>query len=269
MAEQNKKSNKSKSKQKNESVKTSDEKKIAAETAKSKTDTKPETTTNSTPKGVQLKVKTLMKVGIAVLVVVLLYVYRGQFIVATVNGQPVTRWELVGELEKQAGKQVLESLISQKLVEQEGRKLNIEISDEEIDAEINSIRDQFALQGGTLEEALAAQGVEITEVRQGIRYQLIMEKILADSVNVTDEEVIQLFEDFDLGEATPERIAEYKETLKQQKIQQETQIWLQQLRQGADVSYLLYKQPEPVANIPLPQQEAAPEADADTEQVQE
>lgn len=195
-------------------------------------------------KKVKLKVKTLVKVAIVLVIVGLLYMFRNQFIVATVNGEPITRWQLISEMEKQAGTQVLESLISQRLVEQESQKLGIEVSEEQVDQEIENIKEQFAAQGSSFEQTLEAQGATLDEVRKGIRFQLILEKILADSVVVTDEEVAQLFEDFDLGEATPERMAEYRESLVQQKIAQESQIWLQQLRQSSNINYMLFPNPQ-------------------------
>ena len=49
-------------------------------------------------------------------IVIFGYKYRGEFIVATVNGKPVTRLELISELEKQGASKALDSIIVQKLI---------------------------------------------------------------------------------------------------------------------------------------------------------
>ena len=53
------------------------------------------------------------------------YKYRSEFIVATVNGKPITRFELVKELEKQGATQALDSIIIQKLIAEKSKKKKI------------------------------------------------------------------------------------------------------------------------------------------------
>ncbi len=52
----------------------------------------------------------------------LLYYFRSAFVAATVNGQPISRLSLVRELEKQGGKQAMDSLITKTLIDQEAKK---------------------------------------------------------------------------------------------------------------------------------------------------
>jgi hypothetical protein len=56
------------------------------------------------------------------------YFYRGVFIVATVNGKPITRVMLWKVLEQQGGTQTLDTLITQELITQEGKKKSIRTS---------------------------------------------------------------------------------------------------------------------------------------------
>src|SRR5690349_4974212 len=60
----------------------------------------------------------------------LLYYARGVFVAAVVNGQPISRLSVVREAEKQSGKQSLETIIRNTLVEQEAKKLNVTVSDQ-------------------------------------------------------------------------------------------------------------------------------------------
>src|SRR5690349_14247110 len=54
----------------------------------------------------------------------LLYVGRGLFVAAVVNGQPISRISVIKETEKQSGKQALDTIVRNTLIEQEARKAN-------------------------------------------------------------------------------------------------------------------------------------------------
>ena len=172
--------------------------KATKSTAASKAKTKPaETKVTSeaktqTQKGIKIKVKTLLTVIVLVALGVVGYIYKGQFVVATVNGQPICRWKLIKELEDQYGQQVLQGLITEKMISQEAEELGVVVTDEEIDAEIKKIKDEFLAQGSSLEAALAMQGLTLEDVKEGMRPQLIMTKIIEASVEVTDGDVVSL-----------------------------------------------------------------------------
>ena len=59
---------------------------------------------------------------IAVLVLAILALLKNQFIVVSVNGESINRLTLIRELEKQAGKKVLEGLVTNTLMLQEAKK---------------------------------------------------------------------------------------------------------------------------------------------------
>ena len=59
-----------------------------------------------------------------ILILVALFFAKGIFVVATVNGSPISRLSLIQELEKQGGKQALEAIIDKKLIETELKKQN-------------------------------------------------------------------------------------------------------------------------------------------------
>ncbi|MDA1337785.1 MAG: SurA N-terminal domain-containing protein, partial [bacterium] len=84
---------------------------------------------------------------VLVLVGFFAYKYKGEFIVATVNGKPITRIELMKELEKQGAKQALDSIIVQRLIAEKAKNENIEISNEDVAAEIKNIKEMLTAQG--------------------------------------------------------------------------------------------------------------------------
>ncbi len=181
----------------------------------------------------------LKKLLITTLVLVLLYLFRGQFIVATVNGQPITRWKLRKALESQAGTQILEGLITESLISQERRKKNIQISPEEINQEIEKIKETLTAQGQDFEALLQMQGVDLEEVKKQMALQKVIEKLAGDDIEVTQEEVDQyLEENKDILPEDQEGLEEQvKETLRQDKANLGIQEVLADLKEKATINY--------------------------------
>jgi len=181
-------------------------------------------------------------IGVAiVLIIVALFFAKGLFVAATVNGSPISRLSVIQELEKQGGKQALESLIDKKLIETELNKQNITVTKEEVDGEIKKIEEQVASQGGTLDQALAMQGMTREKLIEQITIQKKLEKLLADKVAVTEAEIDAYIKD---SKATPPKDVKMEDfrkqisdQLKQQKFQQEAQKWVSDLTASAKIKY--------------------------------
>lgn len=172
-----------------------------------------------------------------------LYYFKNQFIVATVDGKPIFRLTLIRELEKKAGKEVLDSLITEILILQEAKKENVVISEDEIKEEIRQIEESFSSQGQDLDQLLEVQGMTRDELGEQIRVQKIVEEIVGKDISVTDEEIDEYIEenkDFipqesDIGEVR----ASVKGQLEQQKVNEKAQLWIQSLQDKAKINNLL------------------------------
>ena len=166
------------------------------------------------------------------------FLYKN-LIVAWVNGSPITRFEVIKLLERQGGRQALDNLITRKLISQEARKLNISISQEEINVEIDELKSTLEESGTSLEDALALQGQNLGGLTQDIKLQKLVEKILAENIAVSDEETSKYFEenrDFFDEDATIEEVSDQiKEQLKQEKLTTAFNDLLAELRGGASV----------------------------------
>lgn len=177
----------------------------------------------------------------AILIVGALALMQGYVVAATVNGKPITRLSVIKELEAQSGKEALESRIQETLIEAELAKAGVSVSKEEIDAEIQKIEAQVSSQGGTLKDALAAQGMTEEDLRGRIEEQKQIEKMFADKVQVTDEEAAAYIKNEKLvaseGESAEAHTAEVKEQLRRQKLQTEAQAWISGLVAGAKIKY--------------------------------
>ena len=64
-------------------------------------------------------------------------------VVASVNGQSITKDELYDALVKQGGQQALDVLIMKRIIEMEAKKQDVQVSAEDIDGEIEQMAQQY------------------------------------------------------------------------------------------------------------------------------
>lgn len=200
------------------------------------------TQTSFTRKGFQLT-KVHYIIAAIVIAAILLYVFRSWFVVAIVNGQPISRMAFTKELEKQAGKQTLNSLVTKTLIQQEAKKQKVSVSKEEVDAEIKKIESNIKQQGKTLDEALRAQGLSKEDLIEQITIQKLIEKLLGKETQVSDQEVNKYIQQnsaqFQEGSDTPEFRDGIKQQLQQQKLSEKFQTWLADLQKKTKTTYFI------------------------------
>lgn len=193
-------------------------------------------------KSIKISMKTAIIIVVIIALGVLAYVYKGLFIAATVNGSPIGRLTIIQKLEKASGKSLLDSLITEKLIQDEASAKKIVVSNEEISGEIKKIEDQVTAQGGTLDAALAAQGMSMDDLKKRIILQKEMEKLLADKINVTDQEVAQYIKDNQVSVPKGQEATindQIKSELSSQKLNNEAQSLITDLKSKAKIQYFV------------------------------
>jgi len=191
---------------------------------------------------IKISIKTVIIIVVIIALGVLAYVYKGLFIVATVNGSPISRLAIIQELEKASGKNLLDSLIIEKLVQNEANAKKIIVSNDEINEEIKKIEDQIVAQGATLDAALASQGMSMEDLKKQIIFQKEVEKLVADKINVTDEEVAQYIKDNEISipkEQEATTTAQIKDELRNQKLSTESNALIATLKSQAKIRYFV------------------------------
>lgn len=156
-------------------------------------------------------------------------------VAAFVNGVPVTRFELDQELYKQGGAEVLDGMITERLIKSEVARKNVQVSDEDVNSRLEEIKTNL---GESYELALSAQGLTEDKLKSQITTQLQIEKMLSDGATVSAEEVDAVAENF------PSREEAEKFAL-QQKIQGMIQEWIVSLREKAKI-YVVGQQPQEI-----------------------
>ena len=195
---------------------------------------------NKTKSDVTLRLNRRALIGIVLVVAALIFGYfaRGMFVSAVVEGSPIMRLTVIHELEKASGKQVLEGLIIEKLVEKEAAKKNITVSQDEMNAEVAKIEDQLKAQGGTLDQVLAMQNIPQDVFLKQVRLQKTLEKLVEANVTVTEAEVTQYIKDNKVqipAGSEAMYMKSIQENLVQQKKQTAMKSYLDDLRAKAAV----------------------------------
>lgn len=182
----------------------------------------------------------IVSLAVLVIVVGVLFSLKNQLIVAWVNGQPITRLDLIAELERQAGKKTLDFLVTKTLILQEANKEHVTVSDKEVNDELTTLKANLSKSGQDYQTLLASQGLTETELKDQIRIQKIVDKIVSNGLTVTEKEVADYIKNnkdqlsLDTSQATV--TAQIKNQLLRQKISNATQTWLQALRSKAKIS---------------------------------
>lgn len=132
-------------------------------------------------------------------------------IVATIDGEPVTLFELrtFGEQARQraaAGGDVpaddramLDELVLEKILRKQIQEQGVAASDQQIDAYIASIRERNKLDDAQLKQALAQQGLTWDQYRAQVRADIeraaLINKEIRNKVNVSPEEVERYYKE--------------------------------------------------------------------------
>jgi|Deesub1362A_J573_1020465.scaffolds.fasta_scaffold01688_1 foldase protein PrsA len=158
--------------------------------------------------------------------------------VATVNGEKITQAELNQRLMQEAGKEVLDQMITEKLILQEAKKKGIKVSEEEIDKKIEEFKKQFPDEK-TFRAQLKENNMTIDFLREQLKLQLIVEKILKDKIKVSEEDVKKYYEEnkemFFPDKKFEEVKKQIEEELQYQKLSMQTQIWIEELKKKAKI----------------------------------
>lgn len=138
-------------------------------------------------------IKSILIVGMIIILAFSVVGCSQEVVVARVNDEKITKDEFYDQLVTQNGEQVLNSLIAEKIMELEVEKLNIEITDAEMDAELAEMQDYY---GGEEEfnTFLTYVGYSLDDIKNNIETSIKYEKILEPYIEITEKEMKEYFE---------------------------------------------------------------------------
>jgi foldase protein PrsA len=113
--------------------------------------------------------------------------------VATVNGQPISQSAFDTKLEgTPLARTVLQQMVQDALIDQYAKNNNITVSDAEINAREDQIKQNFP--AGSWDQMLKSRGLSEDDVHSALREQLILDKALGSQVKVTPAQISDYFD---------------------------------------------------------------------------
>jgi len=159
----------------------------------------------------------------------------GEEAVATVDGDKITANEVYQLMLKTVGTQAVDQLIFEKLLDQEAAKNNIAVSQADIDAEYDKIKASFPDED-TFNLQLMYAGLTEQALKDQMKPQLLLTKLIEPSIEVTDEE-LQTYYNENIGqfETTPTKVQASHILVD---TQEEAEQLLEEIKGGADFAKL-------------------------------
>ena len=113
---------------------------------------------------------------------------------ASIDGKKITKEELNNKLTEMYGAEILDSLITNKVIEMEASKEKVKVTGNEIDEELTKLQESY---GGeeAFASALEQNQVSMDKIREDIEIYLLAEKMIGSSIDVTEEEMKTYFEE--------------------------------------------------------------------------
>lgn len=193
----------------------------------------------NTPKRISKKNIALI---VIFLLVALLWKFRSSFIVAMVNGQPISRWQLNDQLVKKFGEQTLESIINERLILSAARQKGLFIKTDEIDNRTKEIETRLSGKM-SLDDALKAQGLTRDDFKRQLEIQISIEKLFEKESTISSKEIDDYIssnsQSFKSSTNPAEVRSEVNAMLRQQKINDLFEKWFTEIQKNAKVSKFL------------------------------
>ncbi len=187
--------------------------------------------------------KSLVMAIVVIVLALVVFLGKGFFVAAMVNGQPISRLAIIHDLEAQSGKAALDAVVTRTLVAQEAAKKNVTATDSDINAEISKIQKQFQAQGQNLDQLLATQGLSKEKFKDEVKVQILVTKILGNQAKVTDKDFEAfLAKNADLIANEKDQEAAKKslrQQMEQQKLAQKYQEWIAGIKKNAKINYFV------------------------------
>ena len=170
-----------------------------------------------------------------------LFAYQGLPVAAIVNGQPIFRWEVANVLFQRYGQQTIQGIVTERLIASEAQKSGITVTQTDIDSKSKQILSSFG-SNMTVDDFLKFQGMQKQDFDNQIKLQLTVERILGKDLTITDSDV-QSFIASNQATLVATDPAKLKEeatnAIRDEKISEKVQEWLQELKAKASIKSFL------------------------------
>ena len=111
-------------------------------------------------------------------------------VVATVNGEPVTRAALVARLHEFQGEETLQQMVNRTLLLQSAKKLKVSVSEAEADKKLADFRTGFP-KPEQFQAFLTRNSLTEKQLRDELRYTQLMERVALAESPITEQDLVR------------------------------------------------------------------------------
>ncbi|WP_246017858.1 peptidylprolyl isomerase [Mesobacillus subterraneus] len=140
------------------------------------------------------KVMMILAVVVLGLILTMTMAFSKKETAASINGEKITKDDLNGKLTEMYGADVLDSLITNKVIEMEAEKQKVKVTGSEIDEELTRLQESYGGEAA-FSAALEQNNVSIDRIREDIEIYLLAEKMIKPDLSISDEEITTYFEE--------------------------------------------------------------------------
>ncbi|MGX9136506.1 peptidylprolyl isomerase [Rummeliibacillus sp. JY-2-4R] len=141
--------------------------------------------------------KLILAIGIpliCVVAVITYYIALKNSYVAKVGNVKISQEELNTALNKQYGTTILDTLISDKVIELEAKKQDVTVSKKAVQSQLDTLATQYGSEEA-LESALASSNMTISDAKKSIETYLLAKKLMEPTLKITDTELKSYFKE--------------------------------------------------------------------------
>ncbi|GLC90415.1 peptidyl-prolyl cis-trans isomerase [Lysinibacillus piscis] len=149
--------------------------------------------------------------------------------VAAIDGEIITRQAWMNAMEERYGKETLQNLVNESVMEKAAKEYNITVTDKEIDLELALMRSAQDKFDTTL------QNLSSKQLRQKIRSQLILDKVLTKDIVIKEESTKAYYEE---NQALYNTETSYRTNFIEVKSKKEAEEALKELQNKSDFQVL-------------------------------
>ncbi|MBU8711830.1 MULTISPECIES: peptidylprolyl isomerase [Brevibacillus] len=157
--------------------------------------------------------------------------------VAKIGDVSISQHELYEQMKKESGASVMSDLVAIELCRQEGAAQGITVSEQEVDAKVNPIKDKLKTPEKFQQYLKEKNFTNEKELRERIKMILLRDKLLEKAYPVTDEQIKEYYEKNKekLGKSLEEARPEIAEKLQERNKRKNVDEWITQLKKKYNV----------------------------------
>lgn len=164
----------------------------------------------------------------------------GDEIVATIANVEVTKEQWLAEIEALHGKETLQQIVNNRVMEQAAKKYDIEVTDEEIDLEIALLQ--------VSQDVNDTLDVKDKQLRKQVKAQIVLDKVLAKDIVIEDAQIEAHYKE---NEGFFNAPTSYRSNIIVVQTEEEATTVLEELNNGSDFSVLAREKSLHIASASL------------------